>query len=89
MITSGILILLLGFLGILLSPFYLLPDVSLPANVVSAISSSNGLIASIYLIAPYTITALLAVLVLVIIIEGFIMGWKVINWILHKIPGIS
>lgn len=89
MITTGLLTFLYFTILITTSPLRLLPDVSLPSNVLAAITSANSSLASLYLITPYTITAILATLVLVISIEGFIMIWKIINWVLHKIPGIS
>lgn len=89
MITAAILLILYGLVSIITSPIRLLPDVSLPAGIISSISSSNNYIAAIYQILPYTIGALLIVLGIVITIEGFIILFKIMNWLIRKIPTIS
>lgn len=89
MITAALLLTWYGLVLIITSPIRLLPDVSLPAGIVSSISSSNNYIAAIYQILPYTIAALLIALGIVITIEGFIILFKIINWVIRKIPTIS
>lgn len=89
MITSSLLLILYGIVFTITSPIRLLPNVSLPDNIISSISSGNNYIAAIYLILPYTIAALLIALGIVITIEGFILLFKIMNWLIRKIPTIS
>lgn len=89
MITSALLYIIYIFILGITSPFRLLPDVFLPNSIISAITATNGFIASIYAIIPNTIISILVALGLFISIEGFILLWKIINWSIKKIPGIS
>jgi hypothetical protein len=89
MITTGILYVLLAFITVLLSPFRLMPDVSLPASITAAITSADASISSMYAIAPFTTTALLVAIGLVIIVEEFILAWKIAMWLIKKLPGIN
>lgn len=89
MITNALLYLLYLLIYAISSPLRLLPNVALPAAITSSISTANTYIAAIYAILPYTIAALLIVLGLVISIEGFIISFKIINWLIRKIPGIN
>ena len=87
MITSWILYLLYKFIYFITLPLALLPDVSLPSNLTSAIAQASSGLAIIDVAVPVaTITAILA---LVLIIESGFFLYKTIRWIYSKIPGIN
>lgn len=87
MITSLILLMLYGVIWVLISPFRLLPNASLPANITSAITTANTYISAIDFIFP--VATFITVFGLILTIEAFIILWKILNWIIHKIPTIS
>ena len=68
-------------------PLRVLSDVVLDANVANALSTTGSYLAVINQIAP--MTTLLTILALVLTIEGFIFLYKIIMWIIRKIPTIS
>jgi len=87
MITTILLYIFLTILKGLLLPFTLLADASLPDAFSNAM-----IIASTYLSAFndfIPISILLTILGLVLIIEVFINGFKLINWAIKKIPTIN
>lgn len=87
MITTLLLYILLGLLNFLLLPFKLLPDASLPADFSSAIISASAYLSALNDFAP--VGTLLAILGLVLTIEVFINGFKLISWTIKKIPTIN
>jgi hypothetical protein len=89
MISTGIINLLYGIVYLILYPIRLLPDVSMPSGVTSAISTVSGYMATLYAIVPVTATALLAILGLVFTAETAILTYKGIMWLVRKIPGIG
>jgi hypothetical protein len=76
-----------GIVFALTYPLRGLNDVVLDANINNAISTAGGYLAIINQIAP--ITTLLVILGLVLTIEGFIFLYKIVMWIIRKIPTIS
>ena len=89
MIISGILYLIYGAIFVLLTPFRLLPDATLPAGITSAITTINGYFALMNSILPFTTTALMAGISLVVAVEVSVLTYKLIMWVIHKIPGIT
>ena len=87
MITTGLLSLLYLTILVITSPLRLLPDVSLPAGIASAITTANSYISALNFVAP--IDTILIIIGLVISVEGGIIVWKIINWLIRKIPTIS
>jgi hypothetical protein len=79
----------IGLAALILYPITLLPDASLPPDLVAAISTIGAALHTIWLIMPGTVITLLAILVLVVGIETKIFSYKVIKWIYNKIPGVS
>ena len=71
----------------LLSPFRLLSDVSLPVGLTNAITTANGFLTALNGIIP--VSTLLVIVSLVLTIEGFIFSFKLVSWIIRKIPMIS
>ena len=89
MIIAVILQLILAALFVVITPILLLPDVSLPGNVSSAIATAGGYIGLIAEVAPATIVSIMAIFALVLIIENTHFGYKLIRWVYQKIPGVS
>lgn len=89
MITYYLLIFVTGILGGILLPFSQLPNASLPPQIAATLSALGGYLATIYGIAPFFTTAVLSVGGVVILVEGYIFSYKLIMWIVRKIPGIN
>jgi hypothetical protein len=87
MITSALLTLFYGLIYALLSPLRALPDVSINTDIGSAIASASGYLSSIDFILP--VATIVAVVGLFLTIEGSILVYKGINWLIRKIPGIN
>lgn len=87
MITTAILEIVYLFITALEYPIKALPDVSLPSNVLSAISSAGAYLSSFNLIFP--VSTFLTILGVVISIEAAIVIYKIAMWIIKKIPTIS
>jgi len=68
-------------------PIRLLPDVTLPSGVTSALASASGLLSSVDAFLP--VDTMLQVLAAIIVIEVIVVGYRVIVWVLTKIPGLS
>ena len=89
MIVYQIVNLLLDFLRVLIFPITLLPDVTLDPQLAVNLTSAGAKFAMVYGIAPYTMTALIAVFIIFLGIEAAILAYKIIKWIYSKIPGIT
>lgn len=87
MIVSFLLFILYNFIVVITSPLRILPDVTLPANIVSAIASANSYLSAIDFIFPTG--SFVTIFATIIGIEVLIMLYKIIMWVLRKIPGIS
>ena len=87
MITTAILDLIYAVLSLILWPVRQLPDVSLPPSIAEAISTAGAYIGGLDLILP--VNTILAVLGLFLAIEGGILAYRIVNWLIRKIPTIS
>jgi len=87
MITTIILFLIYGLLFVIISPIRLLPDVSLPVEITQNITTFRGYLTSIDAIFP--ITTLLIIFGLLLSVELAIFTYKVIMWLIKKIPTID
>ncbi len=87
MITDAILIINFFAIKVILSPLTLLPDATLPVDLTDAISTAGTYLAAVSSMLP--ITTFLLILGTVLAIESFIFSYKVIMWIIQKIPGIN
>jgi len=76
-----------GVLYIVTAPLRALPDVSLPSGVTSALDSASGLLSSVDSFLP--VDTMLTVLGSVLIIEALVVSYRIIVWVLTKIPGLS
>jgi hypothetical protein len=65
----------------------LMPDVSLSDNVAASIATASSYLSGLNNFLP--ITTLFAIMGLVLTIEGAILGIKIVNWFIRKIPTIN
>jgi hypothetical protein len=84
MITSILLSFVYAFVWAVTSPIRLLPDVSLSSGISTAITTAGQYITPLNTVIP--ISTLLTIFGLVIGIEGSIFLYKVIMWIVKRIP---
>ena len=89
MITYFILNIFISILSFVIFPISSLPDVVLPLDLSSSIATTGGYMSILYGFAPRATTALVGVISAYIIFEIAIWGYKMINWVYQKIPGIN
>ena len=89
MIAYYLILILLGLVGLLLSPLQLLPDAALAPAITASFATAAVYIAAIYQIFPYTLTAFISVLGVAAAVEGGILTYKLAMWVIKKIPGVS
>lgn len=87
MITTGILTLFYAFVNWAFSPIISLPDASLPAGFDNAMAQATTYLSMANAIVP--ISTLITILTLLVSIEVGIFIYKVIMWVVKKIPTIS
>ena len=87
MILTGILNLIYLFLTIILSPLLLLGDVVLPSGFTTAITNASGYYNSLNTILP--VDTMLTILGLSLAIEGAYLTYKIIMWVIQKIPTLN
>ena len=87
MITTGILYLIYSFIFITTAPIRLLPDAVLSTSLTQSIATAGTYLKSLDFVFP--VSSFIGILVLLIVIEAGILGYKLIMWVLRKIPGIS
>ncbi len=87
MITTAFITIVYAFIFAITAPLRLLPDVSLPGEVNSAISTAGGYLGTLNQIFP--VNTLLTIFGLFLAIEVFILTYKLIMWVIRKIPGIN
>ena len=88
MITSAILYGFLSFLRWALGPILTAAPVALDTGIGAAFASIGGTIAVLNVIVDvsFLIATFIGTMVLV---EGYIFGYKIVKWIYTKIPGIN
>lgn len=87
MIYYYLTIILISLIDLLLAPIRLLPDATLPANIQGAFTVIGGYFAVMNGIFP--VATLLEVMAAVLAVEAAIFAYKLIYWIIKKIPTIS
>jgi hypothetical protein len=87
MITSAFLSLVYAFLNWALLPLTSLPDVVLPSNLSIAISTANNYLSSLDSFIP--VGAVITILSTIVAIEVLILTYKLIMWVIKKIPTIN
>lgn len=85
MITSAILWIIYSAVYVLTSPLRLLSDVTTNSNFYSSIISLSEYLANLNLIIP--LSTVINVLLAILAIEVGIATYKIIMWVLHRIPG--
>jgi len=84
MIAAAILYTIWAAIWAITLPLRAFDDVTLPASITDAIATANGYLSSLDYILP--INTLIAMFSLMILIEGFILTWRGINWLLRRLP---
>lgn len=87
MIVTIILYLLYGVIYLISAPLRLLSDVSIPAGLSSAISTGSGYLASVGTFIP--VDTILQVLAAMLVVEAGVLTYRLVVWVITKIPGIS
>jgi len=87
MIASIILAMLYGVVWLVSSPLRLLPNATLPSNLASAITTASTYLAAINFVFP--VATFITIFGLILGIETFIILYKIINWVIRKIPTIN
>ena len=82
-------VVLIGVLLLLLQPFTLLPDATLPSQVSTSITSIAGFMGLVWKFFPLTFTALVGAVVIIVATENWVAIYKVVRWVYQKIPGVS
>lgn len=87
MILTLLLNLIFAIISFILTPLSLLADVTLPANFSTAITNASGYYNSLNGILP--LDTMLQILGLSLAIEGAYLTYKLIMWVIQKIPTIN
>lgn len=87
MIIDAIVLIFYSLLYILTLPIASLADASLPAEIDNAISQATNYLSMANAILP--VSTLITILGLILLIEAGIMTYKIIMWVIRKIPTIS
>jgi hypothetical protein len=87
MIINAILTALYALINLVLTPITSLNSVNLDSNFTSSIQTVSTYLGNMNQLVP--VTTILSVLGLIVLIEGLIMLYKAINWLIRKIPTIN
>jgi len=87
MITNFFLFILYNVVYLFLLPLRALDNVSLDSNIGTAITKTQEYLANVNQILP--VSTLLSIIGIFIAVNGFILLWKAINWLIRKIPTIN
>lgn len=79
----------ISIIGALESPIAALPDVALPSYITTSIATVLHWLGLVWSAIPYTLSALLSAIGVIIVVENNIAIYKVVRWIYSKIPGIN
>lgn len=87
MIFDFILNIVFAVLSLVISPFSLLPDVSLPVDLLASLGAIKPYYASLASIMP--IGTLIAIIAIEVIVDGSILTYRLIRWGYQKLPFIN
>lgn len=87
MITDAFITVIYSIISVILSPLSLLPDVTANSSITAGINAASGYLASANVFFP--VDTVLEILAFVVVFEIAYLAYKVIMWVLRKIPGIS
>ena len=90
MITDAILSWIYGVVYWILTPVRALPTATLPSGFTTSIAMTSGYLATLYSILPLTCIALITIgVVMILAYEAPLVAYKIVMWVVKKIPGIS
>ena len=84
MITTAFLNIIYGLLQLIVIPLSNLPDITMNSAFATSITTANGYISSFNTFIP--LDTIGAILVLLLAIEGGVLTYKLIMWIIRRIP---
>lgn len=84
MITSALLYLIYGLVYLITLPIVNLADVVMSTDFTTAITSTNGYLASLDSFLP--METIINILTLFLVIEGAVLTYKLIMWVIKRIP---
>lgn len=84
MIFTPLILMIFGIVFAITLPLRLLPDASLPANILSTIQTIGGYIHPLNEIFP--ISTIFATFSLLLSIEGAIVAYRIIMWSIKRLP---
>jgi hypothetical protein len=84
MITSALLSLVYGLAYLITLPIVNLADVVMSSDFTTAITSANGYLASLNSFLP--MDTIINILTLFLVIEGAVLTYKLIMWVIRRIP---
>jgi hypothetical protein len=87
MIITAILNLLYTFISFVLLPLSLMSDVSLNSAIETSLATANGYYRSLDVILP--MDTILQILGVVLTLEGAYLIYKVIMWVIKKVPTLN
>lgn len=87
MITTALLLILYGVISLLLTPISLLADVTLNGNFASSLTTASGYYHALNSILP--VDTMLIIFGISLTFELAYLTFKVIMWVLAKIPFIN
>jgi uncharacterized membrane protein YfcA len=88
MIFTAILSVIYVFIYGLTSPLRLAPDVSLPSIVTNTIGTASSYISALDRFLPITELVFILTAIFIIYESGY-FAYKLVNWVIRKIPTIS
>lgn len=88
MIIDAFLFIIFAFVFALTAIFRLAPDVTLPAAATDAIATASGYISAVNAFFPVD-TLVFVFLGIFLVYEGAYFGYKLVMWVIRKIPTIS
>lgn len=87
MITELLLTFIYTIIQVIISPIILLPDVSMSSSLATSIHTASGYIASFNNFLP--LTTMLSILGIYLVIEGAVLTYRLIMWVIKKIPTVN
>ena len=89
MILTGLFTILYYILYAITSPLRLVDDAVLPAGFSASIATAGLYLNTLGQLLPLFIQSVLVSIGLVLVLEVSILLWKLINWVIKKIPFIN
>lgn len=65
---------------------YILPTVSATGTISSSITTASSYISSLYAFIPYITITVLAILTFDLIFEGAYLIYKIVYWVIRRLP---